>query len=88
MGWQTPSQEPSLHINNVLWPRPEQEVIHLPHCVDPAGHTHWAPRGWGGLGQVPTLCSCPGQVGNHIPALLSGLISKAWVCIRSSVGSV
>lgn len=69
VGWQRPSQEHSLHINNELPPWPEQEVIHLPHCVDPAGHTLWALRGRGGFGQVPTLCSCPGQVGNHIPAL-------------------
>jgi hypothetical protein len=69
VGWQRPSHEHSLYINNEPLPWPEQEVIHLYHCVDPAGHTHWALRGWGGLGQVPTLCSCPGQVGNHIPAL-------------------
>lgn len=60
------SQEQGFHINNELPPWPEQEVIHLPHCMGPAGHTHRAPRDWGGLGQVPTPCSCPGQAGNHI----------------------
>lgn len=69
VGWQKPSQEQGFHMNNELLPWPEQEVIHLPHCVDPAGHIHWALRDWGGLGQAPTPCSCPGQVGNHTPAL-------------------
>lgn len=51
------------HINNELLPRPEQEVIHHHHCVDPAGHTHWALRDWGGLGQVPNLAPVLGRLG-------------------------
>lgn len=61
------SQEPGFHVNNEP-PPPGQEVIHVPHGVEPAGCARWALRDRGSLGQARMPLGLPVQPGDQIQA--------------------